>query len=43
MLVAFHFMLLDGHALVLWLADVLPLRAVHVLELVQSFATSPLR
>jgi len=37
MLVAFHFMLLDGHALVLWLADVLPLRAVHVLELIREF------
>ena len=37
MLVAFYFLLLDGHALVLWLADVLPLRAVHVLELVREF------
>jgi predicted PurR-regulated permease PerM len=37
MLIAFYFLLLDGHALVLWLADVLPLRAVHVLELVREF------
>jgi predicted PurR-regulated permease PerM len=37
MLVAFYFLLLDGHSLVLWLADVLPLRAVHVLELVREF------